>query len=110
MKEYSQVTALDKLHAADLRQKIQVNQQLREEERKKEARENAGFFERAGVTLLDIFTELGGGLAKGLEGVVDAGASFVGLFGADVDGFIARDLTQEWWYSWEECRTGNSGG
>ena len=105
MKEYSQVTALDKLHAADLRQKIQVNQQLREEERKKEARENAGFFERAGVTLLDIFTELGGGLAKGLEGVVDAGASFVGLFGADVDGFIARDLTQEWWYSWEDPLT-----
>lgn len=105
MKEYSQVTALDKLHAADLRQKIQVNQQLREEERKKEARENAGFFERAGVTLLDIFTELGGGLAKGLEGVVDAGASFVGLFGADVDGFIARDLTQELWYSWEDALT-----
>ena len=105
MKEYSQVTALDKLHAADLRQKIQVNQQLREEERKKEARENAGFFERAGVTLLDIFTEFGGGFAKGLEGVVDAGASFVGLFGADVDGFIARDLTQELWYSWEDPLT-----
>ena len=112
---YSQLSTINKLHDAERKQQAELNQQIKEEQRLKEERENANFFERLGFTVADIFTELGGGLAKLVEGVVDAGVSIAGgiggLFGADTkwaEDFVKFDATQEWWYSWEDDITNKS--
>ena len=112
---YSQLVAANKLHEAERKQKTELNRQIREQERLKEERENANFFERLGATALDFFTELGGGLGKGLEGVVDAAVSIAGevgsWFGADTqwaEDIVKFDAAQEWWYNWEDKVTNKS--
>jgi hypothetical protein len=44
----------------------------------------------------DIFGNIIGGAAQLLEGVVDFGAGIAGQFGADTEGFIKRNYTQEY--------------
>ena len=113
--DYSNILAERRIKKAERKQENELNQQLREEKQKQEERENANVFERIGTTIADVFTEIGGGLAKSFEGIVDAGAMIAGgigsLFGADnqwAKDFVSRDYTQELWYSWEDDFTNNS--
>lgn len=113
--DYSKYIAEQRIRVAERKQENELNQQLREEKQKQEERENANVFERIGTTIADVFTEIGGGLAKSFEGIVDAGAMIAGgigsLFGADnqwAKDFVSRDYTQELWYSWEDDLTNNS--
>lgn len=102
---FTKIIADNKIKAAERKRKALQNTQAKEQQEI----DNMSTWERVGVTLADFFTEIGGGLAKGLEGVVDVGALIAGgvgsLFGADTkwsEDFISRDLTQEWWYDWED--------
>ena len=113
--DYSKYIAEQRIKVAERKQENELNQQLREEKQKQEERENANVFERIGTTIADVFTEIGGGLAKSFEGIVDAGAMIAGgigsLFGADnqwAKDFVSRDYTQELWYSWEDDFTKGS--
>lgn len=92
-----------------------VQSALEEERRLKEERDNANFFEKVGYTALDVVTELGGGLFKTVEGVVDLGAGIAGevgsWFGADTkwaEDFIKEDQAQKHYYSWEDKLTNKS--
>lgn len=112
---YSQIIANNKIKEAERKQQVEINAQLREQKRQQEELENMSTWERIGVTIADFFTEIGGGVVKLFEGVVDAGAMLAGgigsIFGADTkwaEDFVARDLTQEWWYSWEDDFTKGS--
>ena len=92
---------------------VEAEQKAKQE---KEARENAGFWERLGDTFIDTFTTLGGGLLKGIEGVFDAGVGLIGgiggAFGADTqwaEDIIKFDATDEWYYKgFENEATKNS--
>ena len=65
---------------------------------------DANFFEKSGQTVLDVIGNVGVGLGKAIEGVVDAGATIVGEVGGVFDkgfkkqtsDFIKRDFTGEW--------------
>ena len=112
---YTQIFTENKLKEAERKQQVELNAQLREQERQRIEQENMSVWERIGVTIADFFTEIGGGVVKLFEGVVDAGAMIAGgigsIFGADTkwaEDFVARDLTQEWWYSWEDDFTKGS--
>lgn len=112
---YTQIFTDNKLKEAERKQQVELNAQLREQKRQQEEIENMSVWERIGVTIADFFTEIGGGVVKLFEGVVDAGAMIAGgigsIFGADTkwaEDFVARDLTQEWWYSWEDDFTKGS--
>ena len=112
---YTQIFTENKLKEAERKQQVELNAQLREQQRQQEEIENMSVWERIGVTIADFFTEIGGGVVKLFEGVVDAGAMIAGgigsIFGADTkwaEDFVARDLTQEWWYSWEDDFTKGS--
>ncbi len=84
--------------------------------KQQEARENAGFWERFVDTFIDTFTTLGGGLSKGVEGIVDAGVGVAGsigsVFGVDTqwaEDIIKFDATNEWYYKgFENEATKNS--
>lgn len=112
---YTQIFTENKLKEAERKQQVELNAQLREQQRQQEEIENMSVWERIGVTIADFFTEIGGGVVKLFEGVVDAGAMIAGgvgsIFGADTkwaEDFVARDLTQEWWYGWEDDFTKGS--
>ena len=102
---YSKISAKNKIYEAERKQKVELNAQLREQQRLKEERENASIWEKIGATTADIFTEIGGGLLKGIEGIVDAAVSVAGwaggLFGADTkwaEDIVKFDATNEWYY------------
>ena len=61
---YTQLHTKNKLREAERKQQVELNKYLREQERLKEERENASVWEKIGVTIADVFTELGGGLFK----------------------------------------------
>ncbi len=66
-------------------------------------RQNANFFERAGATVLDFFGQVGTGIAKGVEGVVDFGSGVVGavggLFDKDFQNQIKKNIGYDWTYN-----------
>lgn len=113
---YTQLHTQNKIREAERKQQRELNKQIEEQERLKEEKEKAGFWEKLGVTIADVFTELGGGLLKLVEGVVDAGVSIAGgvggLFGADTqwaEDIVKFDATQEWYYgAWEDDFTQHS--
>ncbi len=64
--------------------------------------DNVEFLPKVGYSLLALPLKLGQGLTKGIEGIVDAGATIAGsvggLFGADTDWskeFVQKDLTND---------------
>ena len=65
---------------------------------------DVNFLQQALETGLDLFGNIGVGLGKAIEGVVDAGATIVGDIGGifdsgfkkDTENFIKRDFTGEW--------------
>ena len=113
---YSKLYTENKIKEAERKQKIEYNNLLKEQERQEQERANASFWDKAGATVADMFTELGGGLLKLVEGVVDAGVGIGGavggIFGADTDwaeDIIKFDATQEWYYgAFEDELTKNS--
>ena len=54
-----------------------------------------GILVRGIATLGDVVNNVVKGATKSLEGIVDAGAMIVGLFGADVDNFVEYDFTSD---------------
>lgn len=113
---YSKMFTRTQLYDANRKARVAAVQSALEEERRlKEERDNANFFEKVGYTALDVVTELGGGLFKTVEGVIDLGAGAAGKvggwFGAETDwaeDFIKKDLTQKYYYSWEDPLTNKS--
>ena len=93
-----------------------INQNTNKEE------DDANFWEKAGATLADIFTEVGGGFFKLGEGVVDAALSITNIpvigtgwwiekiAGEDnlLENAIKYDAAGNLWYSWEDELTKNS--
>jgi hypothetical protein len=78
---YSQLYANNRIKDAERKQQVELNEQLRVQKMEEEARNNVSFWEKLGVTIADVFTELGGGLLKLVEGVADAGVSIAGVVG-----------------------------
>lgn len=111
---YTQLHTQNKIREAERKQQRELSKQIEEQERLKE--EKAGFWEKLGVTIADVFTELGGGLLKLVEGVADAAVGIAGgiggIFGADTqwaEDIISFDATQEWYYgAWEDDFTQHS--
>ena len=102
---YTQLHTQNKIREAERKQQRELSKQIEEQERLKEEKEKAGFWEKLGASIADVFTEIGGGLLKGIEGVVDAAVSIAGgiggLFGADTEwaeNIVEFDATQEWYY------------
>lgn len=112
----------NRLKFAERNQQIETSKQLAEQKRLKEEREDANFFERAGATIADLFTEIGGGLMKGIEGVGDALLSLSNIpiigngwliekiVGNDnlIEDAVKTDVTQNLWYNWEDSFTNKS--
>ena len=113
---YSKMFTRTQLYDANRRTRIAAAKSAAEEEQRlKEERENANIFEKVGYTALDFVTELGGGLLKTTEGVLDLGVGLTGKvsdwLGGDSDWakkFIKKDLTQKYYYSWEDDLTNKS--
>lgn len=113
---YTQLHTQNKIREAERKQQRELSKQIEEQERLKEEKEKAGFWEKLGASIADVFTEIGGGLLKGIEGVVDAAVSIAGgiggLFGADTEwaeNIVEFDATQEWYYgAWEDDFTQHS--
>lgn len=113
---YTQLHTQNKIREAERKQQRELSKQIEEQERLKEEKEKAGFWEKLGATIADVFTELGGGLFKLGEGIVDAVIGVAGgvgsIFGADTqwaEDIIAFDATQEWYYgAWEDDFTQHS--
>lgn len=102
---YSQIFAKNKIHESERKQKIDLYAKQQEEKHLQEEKEDSNFWEKLGLTLADVFTEVGGGLLKGIEGLVDSVVSVAGGIGGalGVDTKWAEEIvkfnaTDEWYY------------
>lgn len=82
------------------------NKQLQEQKQAQQAqkeKENAGFFERLGQTIGDVVGQVGVGISKGIEGVVDFASGIVGgiggLFDKDFQAQVKKNIEYDWTYN-----------
>lgn len=104
--------------ASDIRNKIKYEQaiknynaevekqnalELQKQAEQESSKANANFFERAWQTTVDFVGQVGVGVSKGLEGIIDFGSGIVGgiggLFDKDFQEQVKKNIAYDWTYN-----------
>lgn len=86
-----------------LEQQKQLEQEQAEKAKREEEKKNANFFERAAATVGDFLGQVGVGISKGIEGIVDTASGIVGavggLFDKDFQEQVKKNIAYDWTYN-----------
>lgn len=86
-----------------LEQQKQLEQEQAEKSKREEEKKNASFFERAAATVGDFLGQVGVGISKGIEGIVDTASGIVGavggLFDKDFQEQVKKNIAYDWTYN-----------
>ena len=81
----------------------QMEAEQKKQKQEEQARKNANFFERAAATVGDFLGQVGVGISKGIEGIVDTASGIVGavggLFDKDFQEQVKKNIAYDWTYN-----------